>query len=83
MSKNTPKSTKPRKLKKHGPQPIKNHEITAKITPCFKQAKLTPDTKEKITVLKTSGKFIKTTTIIKILYYLCTKKMISNEYYFE
>ena len=25
MSKNTPKSTKPRKLKKHGPQPIKNH----------------------------------------------------------
>ena len=61
MSKNTPKSAKSRKLKKAGPQPIKNHEITAKITPCFKQAKLTPDTKEKITVLKTSRKYAEIT----------------------
>ena len=41
-----PKSTKPRNLKKPGPQPIKNHKITAKITPCLKQAKTPPDTKK-------------------------------------
>ena len=46
MSKNTPKSAKSRKLKKAGPQPIKNREISAKSPPCQKQAKTAPDIKE-------------------------------------
>ena len=54
MSKNTPKSAKSRKLKKLGPQPIKSHKTTAKITLCFKQAKIYPDPKTE----KASRKFI-------------------------
>ena len=70
-SKNRPKSTKSRKLKKAGPQPIKNHKITAKNFRAQSKQKYPRTQKDyptQITTLKGRGKITKTWNIHIILY---------------